>query len=440
MKYAVKYNKQNIIDHFIKEGVSICDDILEEATKSGNINTVKYLLTKSKRDVRNLPNILPNVAYSGNKELFMYLTEHYSVEMQNPKCLVKAAEGGNQEMVDFLLDDLQLLALGYKVHGLYGALRGGHMRLVNYFLSLGTQLSYESYLCAIEGGHKEAIDIHKQRFPYISVQFRHEIILEAITYKHHNIVESFLINQLINDPNTRAEYLSLSIQSGDLKMIEYFTSKGIRLRTYHRRHAIESDNIDVIKYTYNILNPILIEMNNRAEIDGFNGIWSPMIYSHDLQIVDYFLVDIKKCDKEWLDYIMSHAVDKGKIYLIKYLLEKGFDNWTLLAAKLYNMEQWRQTNNPAYTYITECITTQQAYIDKIRPLTQQTIEQTIEQSAEQSAEQNNRQNSRQNDNLETFKSYLNEHVNKWHKKISRFTLFSIASIGCLVYAKVFIRN
>lgn len=420
LKYAARYNKRDIVDHFIKEGVIVYNEILEEAAKGGHLDMVKYLLTKLKDNIRYSFDILSNAAYSGNIELFIYLTNYVLVDMADVQCLLKAVEGGHQNMIDYLLDGDY--PLSYTVYGLYGALRGGHMHWVNYFLTLGNELSYKSYIHAIEGGHKEAIDIHKKRFPHIPIQRRHEILLKALTYKHYNIVESFLTDELTNDPQMLAEYLSCCIRYCNIQYVKYFISKGARLRSYHRRLAIESDNLDLIKYIYNLLNPQLVAMNDRMEIDGFNGIWSPIIYSSDLQIIDYFLVDIKNYDKTWLDYIMANAIDKGRIYVIKHLLEKGFNNWQLFEAKLYNMERWEETNNPAYTYITTYITTQQIYIDKNK--------QDIEQTAEQNI----------SDSLETFKSYLNKHVNSWHKKISQFTLFSIASVGFLVYAKVFIKK
>jgi hypothetical protein len=141
------------IDTLIKLGTNKWELGYKGACMSGNLETVKYVLSKIPDNHRTSIRVIRNALESGYMNIINYVIIMYGNDI--PAKLFCACKSGNMDLVQMMISAGE--------HdwndGLAGACFGGHLDLVDLMINLGASDWDRGLVCAYMGGHEDLVDL-----------------------------------------------------------------------------------------------------------------------------------------------------------------------------------------------------------------------------------------------------------------------------------------
>ena len=234
---AVKNGK--FVDLFLIQGANHFDSGLLGAIKGRNIDLVIKMTDKGAKNFRealelalktNQKNIidllLPKVIFLEKFDLFLYLNA--------------AAEGGNLEMVDFMISKG---AKNYN-RAIRKALKHDQLDVVNLLLKQD-KLSYRYILeTAVKKRNFDLINLCLEKNARVGEAHLHK----AIKYGHLDILK-MLMKYKSTNPDELATFMYIASRYGQLKIIEFFFSQMESKHIYTCvQSAVFKGHIEIVKY------------------------------------------------------------------------------------------------------------------------------------------------------------------------------------------------
>lgn len=244
------------------------------------------------------------------ERLQLHLNDTYESKDLNG-CLEYAAKIGNNKLVKYLLDDLDVDVNANNGQALINAIESGHANVVGY-------LCYARGQTHMNKNGALIIAIRLKNLPIIrtliargaDVNIEYQGVSNRPLYDAFQMGNTEIIRILIEagaDVNANA-YTTIYrfILLGNLNFIEYLVSKGILLTEYNLRAAAENGKLDIVQY-----------LTDKGIVH--NGTLLSAASGNHLHVVKYLInIGIKDTDVQPLLY----AVRNRNLEMVEFLLSE----------------------------------------------------------------------------------------------------------------------
>lgn len=374
------------LEYYIDQGAIDFTGALQAAARSGQLKTVQYILDRyykfHAKDIH-LPRVLYAAVAGGYLDIVKYINEkmnnlwlnrsfittkaiglaiwhkqehvkpYLETFLYEPDVLVSAAVGTNNlDLAEHYINQANTNNIPMDKlleQGLQGAVRGGHLHLMEHFVKRGAQINESILSEAIENEHKHIYEMIIEKYPNIISKSN---VMAAIEIGNIELVKFLLSCTEIID-NDYQIYLETAVSHNQQDLIKYFVNECPYEYNYKYILHFVSDFYDkeIVKflislgatYKYNVC----VSAIQAGDIDflkyltnddkhNFDTIFMENYLYKYLDIV-YYIIDTKQCGyiaikhaikchqyrvaKEILDCITFD--DNTYLYLMKVLKNKG---------------------------------------------------------------------------------------------------------------------
>jgi ankyrin repeat protein len=327
LEWAAKNGHLNIIQYLVKETViDSYEEAVKQSAKNGHLHVVQFLVVQGANIY--IENGIVFQLSAGHLEVLKYLIGdafEYCGE-----ALVQAANNDHIEVVQYLVKH----GVTLRCDGLNDILE---KRIINYLINnarvdsntmirwkiASSNVEFNNILNGNDDYKNIALHIYAEKGNLDAVQWLiandadvnaySSIALQASAKNNHLLVADYLINHgaRIHEQNDRA--LTLSVENGHLSMVKYLIKRGYETlitetntRNLILRIAASNGHLDIVKYMIDFI----------QDIYGF----SDMIYGMN---------DVVQGASA---YAIRYAIEAGQIEIIKYLINKAADDYSVALA------------------------------------------------------------------------------------------------------------
>lgn len=139
LKMAVKINDTVMVDYLIEQGANTYNKAIYTATRYKHMNLLYFLLDKSPTYNESILSVINGAAVSQNFPLFIdFISRLDKTETINmTDTLYYACKGGSIEILEYIINMVgsmlsDVIVTNYE-SGLFGAIRGGHLKIINIY-------------------------------------------------------------------------------------------------------------------------------------------------------------------------------------------------------------------------------------------------------------------------------------------------------------------
>lgn len=344
--------KYLVADFIIRENVpwdelpSDCKDILktlgkddiEFAILNGNLELLKYFIAKFAEQNKEklcccwmdlvgkwLWKTYPHLVHEmiQNEEILEFCisknADNWGIGLE------AAARINNERLTQFFIEKGGSSIALYK--GLEGAAKGGHVKLVERFVALGSCAWHLGLLCAIQAGCKELVDffLHKisDEGPFYMTDMA---IKRAISFNQEEICK-FLWYRSREYLNETKGYFALAVYCGRVNLVEFFISQGESNWGLGLENAADGNRLELVDY-------FLSKIDGRIDCDRFEKIFEIICIIGNQRILEVFLhsndLVCQYCfgsDEELFNIGMCLGAENGHWDIVNFFVKKGASDW-----------------------------------------------------------------------------------------------------------------
>jgi len=333
LNYAVLHNDLLTIDRVLEFGITPTLDSLNNAALTGNLELLKYLLSKTKMSSYMLNIVINKAGLGGHKQIIDYIISQIGLSNVNLVSLASEASNGNHLQLFNYLFELQSEYDSSKLTNLVeraiiGAARGGHFDLFKYLLSLNyyyptiKDLNWMSSAAVSQ----ENVEFVKYLLSLGATNLNNTLNRpNLISYLTEN--ESTLQKEypMIKLPNEQVLHSTLvrHVKTGNIKMVDYLLTHGIiekLISKGFRGHLNILDGLLESAARGGKLEMVLYLLSKGSDINNTYALREALI--RDKFNVFYYLLTIDKVPLH-LEAALETAAGKNYLKLVKYLISLG---------------------------------------------------------------------------------------------------------------------
>lgn len=224
---------------------------------------------------------------------------------QNLGAALHAAAKYNQEnIIDFILKNKT--GHRYIDWGLEGAIDGGNVELIEFFLEKGARKYGSMYYSAAKNGSPGVLKL----FEFNTPEYRNSGFIGAVRGGHFELMKKFFLEN--NGVCDIEEALIGAAKGGHLEIVKFLVNNGVEDLSDAYTAAVRKGQLLLIKYFLSLDGSLTLMLSEEIDI----------IEAGNLEVIDYF-VENKLIN---ISELVTRAATFDKLDVLKYLVAKLLDS------------------------------------------------------------------------------------------------------------------